>query len=138
MQDKRNKGGGFLQLVHSQPHWLERYANYQEVQSSSPTEGNYFKISFLLFLSSTYEKTVLSDEIPVPPVPYRSYELQELNGGQSRNCSQKNGFQFSVGWSFSINVRMHERTFGHCALVELLELMDTYKKSLSMSLRPQL
>ena len=75
MQDKSNNGGGFLCLVLSWRNWQERQASNQEVASSSLTEGNYFENSFLLFLSSTFNKPVLSDEIPVLPVPNRSYEV---------------------------------------------------------------
>ena len=74
MQDKSNNGGGFLCLVLSWRNWQERQASNQEVASSSLTEGNYFENSFLLFLSSNLKIPVLSDEISVPPVPYRSFK----------------------------------------------------------------
>ena len=96
MQDKSNNGGGFLCLVLSWRNWQERQASNQEVASSSLTEGNYFENSFLLFLSSTLKIPIKSDEIPVLPVPYSSYELYELNGGEKWIKTRIFGFYRSV------------------------------------------
>ena len=74
MQDKSNNGGGFLYIVLSWRNWQERQASNQEVASSSPTEGNYFENSFFTFSKFNLRIPVLSDEIPVPPVPYRCFK----------------------------------------------------------------
>ena len=48
MQDKGKQRGGFSQPVLSWRNWEERHASKREVESSSPTVGNFFYFYFSL------------------------------------------------------------------------------------------